>query len=67
MTPYDFPTPNVQQLFDDFGKMPWWPGLAWQQGDPAANPPTPPFRQYVWLNHQASPVLLTRWGTTPPA
>jgi len=66
LTPYDRPTPNVQKLFDDFGRAPWWPGLAWEQGDPAANPPTPPFRQYVWLNHQASPVLFEEVGNFTP-
>jgi FtsP/CotA-like multicopper oxidase with cupredoxin domain len=66
LTPYDRPTPAVQQLFDDFGRAPWWPGLAWEQGDPAANPPTPPFRQYVWLNHQASPVLFNEVGNAAP-
>ena len=66
MTPYDLPTPNVQKLFDDFGRAPWWPGLAWEQGDPAANPPTPPFRQYVWLNHQASPLLFEEVGNFTP-
>jgi hypothetical protein len=44
LTPYDLPTPNVQKLFDDFGQAPWWPGLAWEQGDPAAN--TAPFPQF---------------------
>jgi FtsP/CotA-like multicopper oxidase with cupredoxin domain len=34
MTPYDLPTPTVQLLFDDLGTAPWWPGLAWEQGDP---------------------------------
>jgi len=66
LTPYDRPTPNVQKLFDDFGRAPWWPGLAWEQGDPAANPPTPPFRQYVWLVHQASPVLFDEVGNYAP-
>jgi hypothetical protein len=65
LTPYDRPTPNVQQLFNDFGRSPW-PGLAWEQGDPAANPPTPPFRQYVWLNHQSSPVLFDEVGNYTP-
>lgn len=66
LTPYDAPTPAVQLLFDDFGRAPWWPGLAWEQGDPAANPPTPPFRQYVWLNHQASPVLFAEVAAAAP-
>ena len=61
-TPYDNPTPAVQALFDDFGSRPWWPGLAWEEGDGNSNSRTPPFRQYVWLTHQASPVLFDEVG-----
>lgn len=60
LTPYGNPTASVQQLFDDFGSTPWWPGLAWGVGDPANN--TPAARQHVWLAHQASPVLFDEVG-----
>ncbi len=63
-TPYDNPTPQIQRLFDEFGNAPWWPGLAWEQGDPATN--TPPFRQYIWLLHQASPNLFAEVGDFTP-
>jgi len=59
-TPYANPTPSVQQLFNDFGSTPWWPGLSWEAGDEANG--TPPFRQHVWLAHQASPVLFDEVG-----
>ncbi|MBI5585297.1 MAG: multicopper oxidase domain-containing protein [Deltaproteobacteria bacterium] len=59
-TPYSNPTPAVQRLFDDFGTAPWWPGLAWHQGDPTTN--TPPFRNHVWVLHQASPNLFAEVG-----
>lgn len=59
-TPYSRPTPGVQQLYDDFGSAPWWPGLAWEQADPATN--TAPFRTYIWLLHQASPNLFAQVG-----
>jgi len=59
-TPYGNPTAAVQQLFDDFGSQPWWPGLAWGEGD--APNGTPPYRQYVWLTHQASPRLFEEVG-----
>jgi multicopper oxidase len=57
-TPYDNPTPHVQNLFNDFGNPAVFPGLAWEEGDPATN--TPPFRTYVWLTHQASPRLFAK-------
>ena len=60
LTPYANPSPGVQQLFDDFGSTPWWPGLAWEEGDPSTD--TPPARQHVWLCHQASPVLFAEVG-----
>jgi FtsP/CotA-like multicopper oxidase with cupredoxin domain len=62
-TPYDNPTPKVQRLFDDLGSAAWWPGLAWEDGDPATA--TPPFRQYIWLLHQASPNLFAEVGDFP--
>jgi hypothetical protein len=62
-TPFDNPTPSVQQLFDDLGTG-HWPGLAWEQGDPATD--TPAFRQYVWVLHQASPKLFREVGSLPP-
>ncbi|MHB8069311.1 MAG: multicopper oxidase domain-containing protein [Desulfobaccales bacterium] len=60
LTPYDHPGPNVQQLFDDLGHAPWWPGLAWEEGDPTTD--TFPYRQQIWLMHQASPNLFTQVG-----
>ncbi len=60
LTPYAAPTPAVQALFDDFGTAPWWPGLAWDEGDEATG--TAPARQYVWLTHEASPVLFEEVG-----
>jgi hypothetical protein len=53
-TPYKNPTPNIQRLFNDFGSS-ISPGLSWEEGDPVTK--TPPFRQYVWLLHAASPLL----------
>jgi hypothetical protein len=58
-TPYRNPTPNIQRLFNDFGG-PLSPGLAWEEGDPSTN--TPPFRQNVWLLHEASPILFAEVG-----
>jgi hypothetical protein len=63
LTPYGRPTPAVQRLFNDFGSTPWFPGLSWQAGDPASD--TPPFRQYIWLLHQASPNLFAEVGDWP--
>lgn len=63
-TPYSDPTTRVQRLYDDFGDKSWWPGLAWEEGDVATN--TPPFRQHVWLTHEASPVLFEEVGSYPP-
>lgn len=62
-TPYDNPTPHVQALYDSFGTD-VFPGLAWEEGDAATN--TPPFRQYVWLTHEASPKLFAEVGNLPP-
>jgi hypothetical protein len=61
-TPYDNPSPHVQALYDSFGTD-VFPGLKWEQGDPATN--TPAFRQYVWLLHQASPNLFAEVGNYP--
>jgi Multicopper oxidase/TAT (twin-arginine translocation) pathway signal sequence len=52
---------TVQRLFNDLGKAAWWPGLAWEQGDTVTS--TPPFRQYIWLLHQASPNLFAEVGS----
>ena len=71
-TPYDNPTPAIQQLFDDFGPSEHFPGLAWEEGDatPWALDPTKanvtPFRQFVWLLHQASPNLFAEVGSLAP-
>jgi len=62
-TPYDNPTPHVQALYDSFGTS-VFPGLKWEEGDPATN--TPAFRQYVWCLHQASPNLFAEVGNLPP-
>jgi len=71
-TPYDItptnyangtgPTAHIQQIYDMFGT-PFWPGLKWEEGDPSTN--TPPFRQYVWLYHMASPNLQLEVGNLP--
>jgi hypothetical protein len=62
LTPYGTLAPNhpVQQLFNDFGRTAWWPGLAWGAGDAATE--VAAARQYVWLAHQASPVLFDEVG-----
>ena len=63
LTPYASPTPGIQQLFDDFGSQPWWPGLSWEAEDLTLPlNPTPPTRQAIWLCHQASPVLFEEVG-----
>jgi FtsP/CotA-like multicopper oxidase with cupredoxin domain len=56
--------PRMKQLFADLGTATWWPGLAWSEGaaNPAPLPATPAFRQYVWLLHQASPLLFAEVG-----
>lgn len=63
-TLYTNPTPAVQQLFDDFGNSAHFPGLAWDEGDPATN--TLAFRQYVWILHAASSRLFAEVGNYPP-
>jgi FtsP/CotA-like multicopper oxidase with cupredoxin domain len=63
-TPYDNPTTHVQNIYDDFGNPNVWPGLKWEQGDPATN--TPPVRAYVWLYHQPSPNLFAKVGSLAP-
>lgn len=60
-TPYDQPTPNIQRLFNDLGHTPWWRGLAWDEGDPSTD--TPPFRQYIWVLHEASSRLFAAVGS----
>ncbi len=69
ITPYTNPPPRIQRLFDDLGTAPWFPGLAWEQGgaNPICScgadvPSTPPFRQYIWLLHEASPNLFKMVG-----
>ncbi len=63
VTPYENPTPAVQPLFNDLGTKPWWPGLSWEQGDRRTR--TRPFRQYIWVLHQASPNLFAEVGNLP--
>jgi hypothetical protein len=60
LTPYSNPSPGVQQLFDDLGTAPWWPGLAWDEGDPSTD--TPGCRQNIWVLHEASPNLQAEVG-----
>jgi FtsP/CotA-like multicopper oxidase with cupredoxin domain len=62
-TPYDNPTPMIQKLFDELGVAPY-PGLSWEQGDPATS--TPAFRQHIWVSHEASPVLFAEVGNAAP-
>lgn len=66
ITPYarSRPTRAVQRLFDDLGRTEHFPGLRWEEGDPSTD--TPPFRQYVWLLHQASPNLFEEVGRSSP-
>jgi len=66
-TPYaDEVTPGVQRLFNDFGNSPHFPGLAWHEGDSNPDSFVPPFRQYVWLTHEASPNLFAEVGAYIP-
>ena len=67
-TPYDNPTPHVQNLYDSFGTSAF-PGLKWEEGDPANTGlkfPTPAFRQYAHVYHQASPNLFAEVGNHTP-
>ena len=59
--------PRMRQLFADLGRAAHWPGLAWDQGglNPGGFPPTPPFRQYIWVLHEASPRLFEEVGRAP--
>lgn len=65
-TPYDNPTPNVQKLYNAFGTS-VFPGLKWEEGDTdfSLQNPTPPFRQYAHVYHQASPNLFAEVGDFP--
>jgi len=65
-TPYDNPTPHVQNLYDSFGQ--FFPGLKWEEGDGGGvtQNPAPPFRQYCHIYHQASPNLFAEVGSLPP-
>jgi len=56
-------TPQVQRLFDDLGTTGFWPGLAWEEA--RADTLTAPFRQYVWITHQASQKLFAEVGSNP--
>lgn len=60
--------PNVVRLFADLGAQPWFPGLAWDEEgvNQAPFPNTPPFRQYVWVIHEASPTLFADVGDFQP-
>ncbi|MFP5213527.1 MAG: multicopper oxidase domain-containing protein, partial [Acidobacteriota bacterium] len=62
VTPYSNPSRNVQRLFNDLGSAPWLRGLAWEEGDTRAASFAQSFRQYVWLLHEASPVLFAEVG-----
>jgi FtsP/CotA-like multicopper oxidase with cupredoxin domain len=64
-TPYERPTSQVQQLFDDLGSS-HFPGLSWEQEDALSTPHAISFRQYIWLLHQASPELFREVGELPP-
>lgn len=43
-TPYSIPTPSVQQLFNDLGKPPAFPGQPWT-----------PARTFIWIFNQIDP------------
>lgn len=65
LTPYATPTAGIQQLFNDFGRASWFPGLRWAEGDLLGVThefPAPATRQHVWVCHQASPVLFEEVG-----
>jgi hypothetical protein len=62
-TPYSRPTAGVQKMYDDFGSSTHYPGLAWEQGNPATN--TPPFRQHIWLCNDCSPKMNAEVGNLP--
>lgn len=64
ITPYSNPTDAVQRLYNDFGSSDHWPGLAWHEGDPLTD--TPPFRQYIWITSEASPLLFDEVGNHTP-
>lgn len=68
-TPYTQPTANLQQLFNDLGNTPQFPGEPWIPIRPAnvpANPDLPPsierflFRTRIWLLSQVDPDLNRR-------
>lgn len=63
-TPYHDPTAKVQGIFNAFGNSDIWPGLAWGEegANPAPHPATPPFRTFIWLDHQSSPNLFAEVG-----
>ncbi len=76
ITPYSPAPANIQALFNALGEgvipdAPF-PGLAWEEsavnpgGAPELYPDTPRFRQYIWLLHQASPVLFAAVGNNAP-
>lgn len=67
ITPYDSPTQHVQALYNAFGDPNVYPGLAWEEGDVNQSllNPAPPFRQYCWLCHEASPKLFAEVGSLP--
>jgi len=67
-TPYDQEdvTMGVQDLYNDFGASPQFPGLAWHEGDTNPGSEVTPFRQYVWLTHEASPNLFAEVGAQLP-
>jgi Multicopper oxidase len=60
--------PRLSRLFADLGRAPHWPGLAWGEGadNPDPFPGTPAFRQYIWLLHEASPMLFAEVGDARP-
>lgn len=63
-TPYTAPTPAIQQLFNDLGSSSHFPGLSWEGGDPDTH--TLPFRQYIWILHEASSRLFAEVGKYKP-
>ena len=60
--------PRLAQLFADLGAAEHFPGLAWDEGaaNPGGFPDTAAFRQYIWVLHEASPVLFAEVGNAPP-
>jgi len=63
-TPYDNPTPHVQNMFDDLGNPNVWPGLKWEGSDPTTN--TPPSARMSGCTTRPAPTCSPKWATCRP-